>query len=109
MSRLKQVYALALAVILMIGALPACAAYRKCGFAGCPGDAKITADVRALIDQYPVLEAPYLVRFQTLNHVVYLSRQVNTDLERSMAESVASAVADMTRVMNTINVTYGGR
>src|ERR1035438_6549721 len=57
MSRHKQIYALAFAVMLT-GALPACAAYRKCGFAGCPGDAKITAEVRALIAHYPAAPQP---------------------------------------------------
>jgi osmotically-inducible protein OsmY len=94
---------------MLTGALPACAAYRKCGFAGCPGDAKITADVRALIEHYPALNPPNSVRVQTLDHVVYLTGEVNTDLERSMADSVALAVAGVTRVVNSISLGYGGR
>jgi osmotically-inducible protein OsmY len=94
---------------MLTGALPACAAYRKCGFAGCPGDAKITAEVRALIEHYPALNPPNSVRVQTLDHVVYLTGEVNTDLERSMAESVALAVAGVTRVVNSISLGYGGR
>ena len=108
MSRPKQIYALAFAVMLT-GALPACAAYRKCGFAGCPGDARITAEVRALIEHYPALNPPNSVRVQTLDHVVYLTGEVNTDLERSMADSVALAVAGVTRVVNSISLGYGGR
>ena len=94
---------------MLTGALPACAAYRKCGFAGCPGDAKITADVRVLIEHYPALNPPNSVRVQTLDHVVYLTGEVNTDLERSMADSVALAVAGVTRVVNSISLDYGGR
>jgi osmotically-inducible protein OsmY len=94
---------------MLTGALPACAAYRKCGFAGCPGDARITAEVRALIEHYPALNPPNSVRVQTLDHVVYLTGEVNTDLERSMAESVALAVAGVTRVVNSISLGYGGR
>jgi osmotically-inducible protein OsmY len=94
---------------MLTGALPACAAYRKCGFAGCPGDAKITAEVRALIEHYPALNPPNSVRVQTLDHVVYLTGEVNTDLERSMADSVALAVAGVTRVVNSISLGYGGR
>ena len=108
MKQPKQLYALALAVILT-GALPACAVYRKCGFAGCPGDAKITADVRALIHQHPAVEPPNLVYVQTLDHVVYLSGQVDTDLERFMAESLALEVAGVTRVVNSINLSFEGR
>ena len=94
---------------MLTGALPACAAYRKCGFAGCPGDAKITADVRVLIEHYPALNPPNSVRVQTLDHVVYLTGEVNTDLERAMADSVALAVAGVTRVVNSISLGYGGR
>jgi osmotically-inducible protein OsmY len=108
MISLKQHSALALVVILT-GTVCACAVYRKCGIPGCPGDANITAGVQAQIDQYPALEAPNSVRVQTLDHVVYLSGQVDTDLERSMAESVALEVAGVTRVVNSISLSYGGR
>ena len=84
MRRSQPLYALALTVILA-GALPACAVYRKCGLAGCAGDAKITADVRTLFKQHPVLEPPNLIHVQTLDHIVYLSGQVDTELERSLA------------------------
>jgi osmotically-inducible protein OsmY len=46
---------------------------------------------------------------QTLDHVVYLTGQVDTELERSMAESVAREVAGVQRVMNSINLSYEGR
>jgi osmotically-inducible protein OsmY len=102
-----QLYAWALAVILM-GALPACAVYRKCGFAGCPGDAKITADVRALLNQHPALEPPNLLSVQTVDHVVYLSGVVDTDLQRQMAESVALEATGVAKVVNSIGLS-GGR
>jgi osmotically-inducible protein OsmY len=108
MISLKQYSALALVVILTC-VLSACAVYRKCGIPGCPGDANITAGVQAQIDQHPALEAPNSVRVQTLDHVVYLSGQVDTDTERSMAESVAQQVAGVTRVVNSISLSYGGR
>jgi|SRR5450759_590256 osmotically-inducible protein OsmY len=108
MSRRKKLYVRGLTVILIF-ALPACAVYRKCGFAGCPGDSKITAEVRTLFDQHPALEPPNLVQVQTLDHVVYLTGQVNTELERSMAESVALEVAGVTRVVNSISLSYAGR
>lgn len=108
MSRPRQLYALALAVIVT-SALPACAAYRKCGFAGCPGDARITADVQALYGQYPAMQPPNLVRVQTLDHVVYLSGRVDTDVERLLAASVAVSVVGVTRVVNSIGLSYSGR
>jgi osmotically-inducible protein OsmY len=108
MTALKQFYVLAFATIL-IGTLPACAVYRKCGFAGCAGDAQITANVQAQFRRHPVLEPPNLLHVQTLDHVVYLTGQVDTELERSLAESVARDVVGVTRVVNSINFSYEGR
>jgi osmotically-inducible protein OsmY len=108
MSRSKQLQALATAAILT-AALPGCAVYRKCGFAGCPGDARMTLDVRALLSQYPALQAPNSVRVQTMDHVVYLYGEVNTDLERSTAECVAHAVPGVRRVVDSISLDYAGR
>jgi osmotically-inducible protein OsmY len=104
----RRFYAVVAAVILA-GSLCGCAAYRKCGFAGCPGDANITANVRALFNQYPALEPPNLVYVQTLDHVVYLTGQVNTDAERILAKSVALQVPGVTQVVNSINLGYQGR
>jgi hyperosmotically inducible periplasmic protein len=107
MSRSKQFYALVSAVIL-ITPLAACAVYGRCGTAGCPGDAKITNDVRMRMDQYPPIEAPNSVSVQTMDHVVYLNGEVSTSLQRSTAESVARAVPGVTRVVNSISVDHGG-
>jgi osmotically-inducible protein OsmY len=108
MSGPKRLRALAIAVSLT-GALPGCAVYGKCGIAGCPGDAKITANVQALFREYPAMQPPNLVYVQTLDHVVYLSGRVDTDLERLAAETVALSVADVTRVVNSISLSYSGR
>jgi osmotically-inducible protein OsmY len=106
MNRTKRVLALALALPLVSGA-PGCAVYHtyeKCGFSGCPGDAAITANVRGLFDRHPALQAPNLLSVQTLDHVVYLSGVVDTDLERQMAESVALEATGVVRVVNSIGV-----
>jgi osmotically-inducible protein OsmY len=95
--------------VVLISALAGCATYRKCGFAGCPGDAKITHSVQTLMSKYPALQAPNLIRVQTTDHVVYLYGEVNTELERSTAESVARAVPGVTRVVDSISFDYGGR
>ena len=94
---------------MLLGALPACAVYEKCGLTGCPGDARITAEVRAQFRRHAVLQPPNLLHVQTLDHVVYLSGQVDTELERSLAASVAREVSGVTRVVNSINFTYEGR
>lgn len=95
--------------VVLAGALPACAVYSKCGFSGCAGDAKIAADVRALMNHYPALEAPNSIRVQSMDHVVYLYGEVDTDLERSMAESVAGAIPGVSRVVDSISLSYAGR
>ena len=107
MRRPNQLYALAFTIVLT-AALPGCAVYRKCGFGGCPGDAEITAQVHALFDQHPALEPPNLLEVQTLDHVVYLTGVVDTDMERQMAESVAHEAKGVAKVVNSIGLS-GGR
>lgn len=103
MSRLKSRYAFAFA-LLVAGAVGGCATYRKCGFAGCPGDAKITAEVRTLVDQHPALGGSNTVYVQTLDRVVYLNGLVDTPFQRQMAQSVALQAPGVARVVNMIGV-----
>ena len=108
MKTLKQPGALALAACLA-WALAGCAPYEKCGFAGCPGDAQITADVRAVFDRHPELGPPGLLSVQTLDGVVYLYGVVNTDLVRDQAESIALLAPGAKKVVNSLGVTNDGR
>jgi osmotically-inducible protein OsmY len=111
MRRCKPLYVLAF-LIIVTGTLPGCAtysAYRKCGSGGCPGDANITAEVRALLNQHPAMGPPNQVYVQTVDRVVYLTGQVATDLQRDTAESVAREAPGVSRVVNTIALTYTGR
>jgi osmotically-inducible protein OsmY len=96
-------------IVVLSGSLCACRTYEKCGISGCSGDAKITADVEALFHQYPELEPPNLVYVQTLDHVVYLTGQVNTRTESDTASSIALRVAGVKRVVNSINLSYQGK
>jgi hypothetical protein len=75
--------------------------YANCGFAGCPGDSAITADVQASFDQRPFLN---LLHVKTLNGVVYLSGTVSIGLHSEIAESVAHQVKGVTRVVNSISL-----
>jgi osmotically-inducible protein OsmY len=92
-------------LLLVTGFLTACAAEMRCGFAGCPGDSKISADVRELIDQHPDLRAPNIIHVQTRAHVVYLSGFVSTDLMSEAAATVALGAPGVARVENSIAVT----
>ena len=105
MSTTARLATWTLAVILS-GTLSGCAVYQKCGFSGCPGDAKVTADVWSAFSPYAELRPPNVLFVQTLDHVVYLSGEVNTNYERLTAEEVARRVPGVTRVVNSINLSY---
>ena len=90
--------------ILAAGGLAGCATYEKCGFRGCPGDVKITAEVQVLLDQNPPLGPPNEVYVQTLNHVVYLNGVVDTPFQRRLVESLAGEAAGVSRVVNNIGL-----
>ena len=96
-------HAMTFALVLM-GMLAGCAAYHKCGFGGCPGDARITEEVQALFGEHPALEPPNLLQVHTVDRVVYLTGVVDTDLERQMAESIARRAAGVARVVNSIGL-----
>ena len=86
-----------------------CAAYRKCGLEGCPGDTQITSEVRALLSEHPDLGPPNLIRVQTLDRIVYLTGEVNTDLTRQTAEALVRQAPGVRRVVNSISIEYTGR
>lgn len=99
----KSLCALSFALILT-GALSGCAlynTYKKCGLYGCPGDAKITADVLAQFRQRAELE-PNAITVQTLDHVVYLYGVVSSSLEIGTAGSIARKVRGVKEVVNSM-------
>jgi osmotically-inducible protein OsmY len=86
--------------LVIAGALSGCATFEKCGFRGCPGDAEITAEVRALFDEHP--ELGNSINVQTLDHVVYLYGLVDTPLDAEIATSVALQAPGATRVVSSV-------
>jgi osmotically-inducible protein OsmY len=97
MNTPKSLYALT-GVLILVGVLPGCATYG-------PGDAKITANVRAQLDQHPELGGPNSIAVQTQDRVVYLNGIVSTGLQRNIAESVAYQTADVAKVQNLVSIT----
>lgn len=91
--------------VILTGILPGCAINPKCRSDGRQGDAKITAEVQALFDTYPVLEPPNLLTVQTTDRVVFLNGLVATDLQRDIAETVALRAPGVAMVVNGIAVT----
>jgi hypothetical protein len=95
-----------IAGLILISALSGCAALEKCGFAGCPDDAKITTDVNEQFRQHVDLSLPNLLNVQTLDHVIYLSGTVSSDLQRYQAEEVARQASDGAPIVDTIGVIW---
>jgi osmotically-inducible protein OsmY len=93
MNTPKSLYALT-GVLILAGILPGCATYG-------PGDAKITANVQAQLDQHPEL-GPIAVRTQ--DNVVYLNGMVSTGFQRNIAESVAYQANDVVKVENLVSI-----
>ena len=87
-----------------IGSITGCAAYRKCGFSGCPEDAILAAEVQQRFSQHAVLQPPNLLTVQSHDHVVYLYGLVDTQLERDIAESVARETPGVAKVVNSIGI-----
>jgi osmotically-inducible protein OsmY len=67
-------------------------------------DARITAAVKAAIDEHPDLRPPNRIHVDTLNHVVYLSGMVDDGLVAQNAVSVARAVQGVNDVVNNVSV-----
>jgi osmotically-inducible protein OsmY len=99
MSKSRTLHRVILGLVIA-GVLSGCATLQKCGFKGCPGDAQITANVKALFDQHSELGTS--IDVQTLDHVVYLYGLVDTPLESEIAKSVAVEAPSVARVVGTI-------
>ena len=92
--------------------LPACSVYstyEKCGFRGCPGDEAISAQVRDQFGRYPTLQPPNIIRVQTLDRIVCLTGEVDTDTERQLADELARHIPHVAGVVDTISLDYAGR
>jgi osmotically-inducible protein OsmY len=90
----------------LAGALSGCAVvetYEKCGLHGCPGDEKITSDIRLEFSRQRFLE-PNAIRVQTLDRVVFLDGVVSSGLEIDAAEAIARGEPGVARVVNSIVV-----
>jgi osmotically-inducible protein OsmY len=98
-----------LAVVLLGAAAFQGCASTPCTSESCKSDAKISADVKAHLNEYRELGPPNSVYVQTRDGVVYLTGQVATDLQRTTAESVAQKVPGVVQVVNSIALTFGGR
>ena len=103
-----RLYTLTLALLLAAG-LSGCASFDKCDPQNCAGDAKITADVRALIVEHAEFGPPAGIRVQTINGVVYLNGLVDTERVRLEAGALVLQVANVKDVVNSLDARNFGR
>jgi osmotically-inducible protein OsmY len=92
----------AAAILLIVGALSGCAVFDKCSPENCSADKQITKDVNDLLAQHRELGPPATVHVQTINGVVYLSGQVDSDFEIRNAEALVRQVANVKDVENNL-------
>ncbi len=108
MAHSKQ-FAGFIALILAFG-LSGCAAFGgRCTRAACAEDAKITAEVYALLAEHPELGAPGELRVQTINRVVYLDGMVNTGFDLHIAVATAFQAAHVKDVVESIGIRGNSR
>ena len=93
--------------VLIAGGLAGCATYQRCGFAGCPGDASITAAIEAGLHANKAIE-DWNIRVQTLDRTVYLYGIVDTNVERSFIIATANEAPGVRRVVDSIAIRGNG-
>jgi osmotically-inducible protein OsmY len=98
-------YASAL-ILTIAGALGGCATFEKCDSASCRDDAAITTKAQAQLNQSADLGSPNSIRVQTIDHVVYLTGQVDGGLEKRTAASEIQEVPGVAQVVNNIAVIH---
>ena len=94
--------------IVLAAVLSGCADF-KCAPEYCASDAQITDEVRAVFAQHTEFGAPGQFRVQTINGVVYLYGQSNSELERRSAGELAKGVPNVKKVVNSIYPRSNGR
>lgn len=90
--------------VCLAAVLAGCASFGRCGLRECSADAKISAEVRALLAQSASLDAPNLISVQTVRGVVYLRGLVSTPYQIEEAGSIAAQAAGVTDVQNLLSI-----
>jgi osmotically-inducible protein OsmY len=90
--------------ICLASALTGCASFGRCGLGECSADAKISAEVRALLAQSPALDTPNLISVQTIHGAVYLRGLLSTPYQIAEAGSIAERAPGVTSVQNMLSI-----
>jgi osmotically-inducible protein OsmY len=92
----------AAAILVFAGVSSGCAVFEKCSPENCSTDKQITKDVNDLLSQHRELGPAGTVRVQTINGVVYLTGQLNSDFEIRNTEALVRQVANVKDVENNL-------
>jgi len=84
-----------------------CATYQRCGFAGCPGDASITAAIESDLHANKAIQ-DWNIHVQTFDRIVYLYGIVDTNVERSFIVATANEAPGVRRVGDSIAIRGNG-
>ncbi len=90
--------------ICLAGDMAGCAAFTHQGMLESPADANISANVHAVLEQSPALEAPNLINVQTRAGVVYLRGLVSTPYQVEAAGSLAARVPGVKHIENLLSI-----
>jgi osmotically-inducible protein OsmY len=88
--------------ICVAPALTACVEFSECGLRECSADAKISTEVRALLEQSSELGGSNQISVQTLHGAVYLRGLVSTPYQVAEAGGIAQQVPGVTDVQNMV-------
>jgi osmotically-inducible protein OsmY len=90
--------------ICLAAGLTGCAAFAQGGLLESPADARISAEVRTLLERSPALDAPNLISVETRAGVVYLRGLVSTPYQVGAAGSLAAEAPGASQVANLLSI-----
>jgi osmotically-inducible protein OsmY len=94
----------ALLLLVVMASMPGCASSGNCGLRECPADARISAEVRALLAKSPALGSPSPISVRTIHGVVYLRGLVSTPYQVEEGASIAAQATGVVGVENQLTI-----
>jgi osmotically-inducible protein OsmY len=109
--RIRIIYLVAMSALLVgsITTVSGCASFEKCEGTYCQVDKQITTDMNEQIRLHREFGPPADFHVQTLNGVLYINGQVDTDLVSRDMEAVARQINNVRDVVNNIVVRGNSR
>ena len=102
MKSTRSIYSVV--TFIVVAAITGCVSHGACPDSECTADKVTNAAVNASLAAHAELGAPGQIYASANNHVVYLYGILDTELQRSDAESVAADTDGVAKVVNSIAV-----